>query len=321
MHFDKITHENLLNCTPSSWQRVPTQSWCNPLQLKRGLDDSTSSLLPTCSVLRINGEKKLCATCYSGVSQQPLSQAQTHISRFFYVCRRTNSFRLGNGCNVSLQVCKLQRLLLRAASFLCSPHLSLDTEGEIYLHGYWPHPHQTSTQRNAMQYHRWRRGREGEWGECTGVEEKQTPEEKKNNKLKIQEKTERERYFAEPPPPPPKNDANIVTQQPFWDWSAQNVKENTKARLLCVMCRAVRRRKNEFLPSLRNDTLLFCRQMAWIHPEHFFFSFPPPTIFSSKVTTRRWTDRALLLAICLSCMAPEHEFPVRDLSSWRHTFD
>lgn len=33
-------------------------------------------------------------------------------------------------------------------------------------------------------------------------------------------------------------------------------------------------------------------------------------VFSSKRTTQRWTDRTLLLAICLPCLAPEHVFPV-----------
>lgn len=50
-----------------------------------------------------------------------------------------------------------------------------------------------------------------------------------------------------------------------------------------------------------------------IHPEHIF-----SPVFSPKVTTRHWTDRALLLAICLSCTAPEHVFPVWDLSCWGH---
>lgn len=56
--------------------------------------------------------------------------------------------------------------------------------------------------------------------------------------------------------------------------------------------------------------------MAWYHPSWLGFFFLP--VFSSKPTTLHWTDRALLLAICLPCLAPEHVFPVRNLSCWGH---
>ena len=61
-----------------------------------------------------------------------------------------------------------------------------------------------------------------------------------------------------------------------------------------------------------------CKADRWpdiIHPDWVFFFLP---VFSSKPTTLHWTDRALLLAICLPCLAPEHVFPVRNLSCWGH---
>lgn len=48
-----------------------------------------------------------------------------------------------------------------------------------------------------------------------------------------------------------------------------------------------------------------------IHPHQFF-------PFSSKHTNRHWTDRALLFAICLPRLAPEHVLPVWDLPCWAH---
>lgn len=99
--------------------------------------------------------------------------------------------------------------------------------------------------------------------------------------------------------------------------TGKNVKEATKAQLLCATCCKDLIWKNESKspqpPFLKMTPCGNPDRWPKTHPEHIF-----PPVFSSKVTTRHWTDRALLLAICLSCMAPEHVFPVWDLSCWGH---
>lgn len=50
--------------------------WLRSAVFDAGIDDSASSLLPTQFLCKW----RMCTTCYGSVSQQPLSQAQIHIS-------------------------------------------------------------------------------------------------------------------------------------------------------------------------------------------------------------------------------------------------
>lgn len=92
--------------------------------------------------------------------------------------------------------------------------------------------------------------------------------------------------------------------------------EEAKAQLLCAICCKAQiwgKSGSEFSTLLKMTPC--CIADRWpdiIHPDRFF------PVFSSKCTTLHWTDRALLLAICLPCLSAEHVLPVWDLSCWGH---
>lgn len=139
--------------------------WVRPAISDTGIDDSASSLLPTRSVFvqKRNVHHLLQQSKPAASKPGP----NTHLL-VLCVCRRTNSFPLGNRRKVSLHVCELHCLLLQAASCLCMSHSSFDREGDSSVSLLAP---SREPQCEAVRSLRW-----GQRQTKTGHKEKQRPQ-------------------------------------------------------------------------------------------------------------------------------------------------
>lgn len=97
------------------------------------------------------------------------------------------------------------------------------------------------------------------------------------------------------------SDTNIV-QQPLWNWSSQNWQKITT---MCDQLKSPAERRTASLMNSQKCQLVL-REIDGLKPipSNFFPSSSP------KATTRYWSDKTLLLAICLPCKAPENVFPM-----------